>query len=188
MMACSRARKALCLARAAPLLLALLTCTATAAEKPAGSVPNPPAAAPPPVAPAGAQPSDAAQYCGNIANAAADARFAWQAKTLADLNKQLEQQIAALESKRAELEEWVKRRDELLAQAEDSVVAIYAKMRPEAAALQLASVDAETAAAVLAKLNSRTASAILNEMDPARAASLTSIMTAGGSPAEGKPS
>ena len=50
---------------------------------------------------------------------------------------------------------------------------IYARMRPDAAASQLAAMDEETAAAVLTKLNPRNASAILNEMPPARAARLT---------------
>ena len=49
---------------------------------------------------------------------------------------------------------------------------IYARMRPDAAALQLAALDEETAAAVLTKLEPRTASLILNEMDPAQAARL----------------
>lgn len=183
-------------------LFVLLPGAIAAAEKPAAAnppatVPSPLATAPsprsPPVTAAATAPaapqSDAQQYCGNIADAAADARFAWQAKTIADLNKQLDERIAALEAKRAELEDWLHKREDMLARAEDSVVAIYAKMRPEAAALQLATVDAETAVAVLAKLNSRTASAILNEMDPARAANLTSIMTdTAPAPVEGKSS
>jgi flagellar motility protein MotE (MotC chaperone) len=201
----SRAPGFLRVARAALVLLAALSADlSAAAEKPAaadqtsGVPPKPvaPAAVAPkavtaPVAasPAAAAQTDAQQYCANIANAAADARFAWQAKTITDLNKQLDDRIAGLEAKRAELEDWLHKRDEMLARAEDSVVAIYAKMRPEAAALQLATVEAVTAAAVLAKLNSRTASAILNEMDPARAANLTGIMTdTAPAPAEGKSS
>ena len=41
------------------------------------------------------RPSAARQYCVNIANAAADARFAWQKKTLADTEQELEKRIAA---------------------------------------------------------------------------------------------
>ena len=116
------------------------------------------------------------QYCANIADAAADARFAWQAETLADLEKELEARLAELEAKRAEYEDWLTRREEFLERAEEGLVAIYAKMRPDAAALQLASMGEQTAAAVLSKLNARTASAILNEMEPERAARLTTAM------------
>ena len=49
--------------------------------------------------------------------------------------------------------------------ADEGVIAIYAKMRPEAAAAQMAIMEDATAAALLAKLNPRVASSILNEMD-----------------------
>lgn len=121
--------------------------------------------------------SDAEQFCANIADAAADARFAWQAKTLKDLEAEVETATAALEAKRAELEDWVTRRDEFQKLAQQSVVDIYAKMRPEAAAAQLSALDERTAAAVLIKLNSRVASAILAEMDTPRAVSLAEVIS-----------
>ncbi|WP_246206206.1 MotE family protein [Propylenella binzhouense] len=121
--------------------------------------------------PAEAQ-SDADRYCRNIGDAAAEARVQWQAKRLREVEQEVEARIAALEAKRAELEAWVRRREALLASAEESVVAIYAKMRPDAAAQQLVTMDGGTAAAILAKLNARNASAILNEMAPERAAGL----------------
>jgi flagellar motility protein MotE (MotC chaperone) len=117
------------------------------------------------------------QYCANIADAAADARFAWQKQTLAGLEKEIEERIKVLERKRAEYEEWLRRRNEFLAKADESIVAIYSRMRPDAAALQLANMNDETAAAILAKLNPRNASAVLNEMEPARAAQLTNLLT-----------
>jgi flagellar motility protein MotE (MotC chaperone) len=117
------------------------------------------------------------QYCTNIADAAADARFAWQKQTLAALEKEIEGRIKVLEQKRAEYEEWLRRRNDLLAKADESVVAIYSRMRPDAAALQLANMNDDIAAAILAKLNPRSASAVLNEMEPARAAQLTNILT-----------
>ncbi|MBF9232618.1 MotE family protein [Microvirga sp. BT350] len=116
-------------------------------------------------------------YCANIADAAADARFAWQKETLASLEKQIEGRIKVLEEKRAEYEVWLKRRNEFLAKADEGVVAIYARMRPDAAALQLANMHDETAAAILTKLSPRNASAVLNEMEPARAAQLTNVIT-----------
>lgn len=128
------------------------------------------------------------QYCVNIANQAADARFAWQAKTINELEKEIDKRLAELEAKRAEYQEWAKQREEILAKASDHLVAIYAKMRADSAALQLAVLDDGIAAAVLSKLNARTASAILNEMEPGRAAQLAKAMAeaARGGPAPEK--
>ncbi|BAU89249.1 MgtE intracellular region [Methylorubrum populi] len=119
-------------------------------------------------------------YCANIADAAADARFAWQKEQLAAMERQVEERIKLLEEKRAEYEVWLKRRNEFLAKADESVVAVYAKMRPDAAALQLANMPDEAAAALLTKLNARTASAILSEMEAARAANLARAMSESG--------
>lgn len=116
-------------------------------------------------------------YCANIADAAADARYAWQKETLTALEKEIEGRIKVLEGKRAEYEEWLRKRNEFLAKADETVVAIYTRMRPDAAALQLANMHDEAAAAILAKLSPRNASAVLNEMEPARAAQLTGVLT-----------
>lgn len=116
-------------------------------------------------------------YCVNIADAAADARFALQKETLANMEKEIENRLKILEAKRAEYEEWLRRRNEVLEKADETVVSIYSRMRPDAAALQLTNMDDEIAAAVIAKLNPRTASAVMNEMEPARAAQLANIMT-----------
>lgn len=120
---------------------------------------------------------EANSYCVNIADAAADARFAWQKETLASLEKELEARIKVLEEKRAEYETWLKRRNEFLEKADETIVSIYSRMKPEAAAQQLVNMNEETAAAILMKLNPRAASSVLNEMEPARAALLTGIIT-----------
>jgi len=117
------------------------------------------------------------QYCTNIADAAADARFALQKQALADMEKEIEGRLKVLEAKRAEYEEWLRRRNEVLEKADETIVLIYSRMRPDAAALQLTNMDEEIAAAVIAKLNPRAASAVLNEMEPARAAQLANIIT-----------
>jgi flagellar motility protein MotE (MotC chaperone) len=121
-------------------------------------------------------PADILQFCANNLSAASDARIAWQAAKLTELETQVKKRIADLEAKRAEYVEWLKRRDEAMRKVEDDVVAIYAHMRPEAAAQQLAAMDDTVAAALLAKFNARVASAILNEMEPGRAARLTNAM------------
>jgi len=117
------------------------------------------------------------QFCANIADAAADTRFALQKQALADMEKEIESRIKVLEAKRAEYEEWLRRRNEVLEKADETVVSIYARMRPDAAALQLTNMDEEIAAAVIARLNPRVASAVLNEMEPARAAQLANVIT-----------
>jgi flagellar motility protein MotE (MotC chaperone) len=153
-----------------------------ATEVPASAPGLPANEAEPAVAPA--DEDNASQYCRNIANAAADARYLRQSDALAAMEKQLDERIAKLEAKRAEYEEWVKRREEFLAKADGAVVAIYSQMRPDAAAQQISVMEPEAAAAILSKLTPRTASAILNEMDATIAAELTNVM-AGLPPREG---
>jgi len=127
-------------------------------------------------APAAATPSPGQQYCVNIADTAADARFAWQKKTLGEIEQELDRRIALLEQRAKEYREWLARRDEFARKAQGTLVEIYSKMRPDAAASQLAVMDEETAAAVLTKLKPRMASAILNEMPPGPAARLTTTI------------
>jgi flagellar motility protein MotE (MotC chaperone) len=119
----------------------------------------------------------ARDYCTNIADAAADARFAWQKRTLLELEQEIAKRLALLEEKSAELQKWLARRDEFSKKAQAAVVTIYARMRPDAAAAQLVAMDEETAAAVLTKLDPRNASAILNEMEATQAARLTATIS-----------
>ncbi|HXF55708.1 MAG TPA: MotE family protein [Hyphomicrobiaceae bacterium] len=121
--------------------------------------------------------SAAQLYCANIADAAADARFAWQKKTLTEVQKEVEKSIARLEAKIAEYQKWLARRDEFSKKAQESLVNIYSRMRPDAAASQLVKLDEETAAALLLKLDPRIASTILNEIPPAQAARLASTIS-----------
>jgi flagellar motility protein MotE (MotC chaperone) len=116
------------------------------------------------------------QYCVNVADATADARYAWQQKTLADLERELDKRMVLLEAKAAETRDWLTRRDEFAKKARDGLVLIYARMRPDAAAAQLSAMDEETAAAVINRLDPRNASGIMSEMEPAKAARLTSII------------
>jgi len=120
--------------------------------------------------------SEIERFCSNIADAARDRRYALQAEELKQLQAGIDQRMKALDEKKAEYESWLKRREVFLARAEDSVVKIYAGMKPDAAAERLAIVNAELAAAILMKLDSRKAGVILNEMDQKAAATLTGIM------------
>jgi flagellar motility protein MotE (MotC chaperone) len=120
--------------------------------------------------------SEVERFCSNIADAARDRRYALQAAELKQLQSEVDKRIAALEEKRSEYEEWLKRRELFLARAEDGVVEIYSGMKPDAAAERLAGVNVELAAAILMKLEARKASVILNEMNEKAAAALTGIM------------
>lgn len=177
---------------------------ATEADAPAGAAAGakapaadaaPPAAAAPgsetaPPAPADAAPSKpgplealppdataAQQYCFNTGDAAADARFAWQAKKIKDMEAELEKRSQQLEAKTEEYKAWLARRDEFSRKAQEKLVGFYAKMRPDAAALQLTAMDEETAAALLTKLEPKVASLVMGEMDPVRAAKIASIIS-----------
>lgn len=119
----------------------------------------------------------AQQYCSNIADTATDARAAWQAKKIAEMEAELDKRIADLAVKTEEIKVWLARRDEFSKRAQEKLVGFYTRMRPDASALQLAAMDEETAAAVLTKLDTKVASAVMNEMDPARAARLAAIIS-----------
>ena len=116
------------------------------------------------------------RFCSNIADAARDQRYAIQAKELERLKGEIDERMKALEAKRLDYEQWLKRRDDFLAKIEDNVVKIYAKMKPDAAAERLAEVKIELAAGILMKLDPRQASTILNEMNSKAAATITGVM------------
>jgi flagellar motility protein MotE (MotC chaperone) len=120
--------------------------------------------------------SEVERFCSNIADAARDRRYALQAAELKQLQADIDTRMKALDAKTAEYETWLKRREVFLARAQDSVVKIYAGMKPDAAAERLAILNADLAAAILMKLDARKASVILNEMNGKAAAALTGIM------------
>jgi len=119
---------------------------------------------------------DIQRFCSNIADAARDRRYALQKMELETLQKDINDRIALLEERRVEYEEWLARRNDFLDKAENNLVDIYSRMRPDAAAERLAEVNVELAAGILMKLQARQAGIILNEMDSKAAATLTGIM------------
>ncbi len=120
--------------------------------------------------------SEVERFCSNIADAARDRRYALQAEELKKLQADVDQRIAALEEKRNEYETWLTRRELFLARAEENLVQIYSRMKPDAAAERLAELNVELASAILMKLDARKASVILNEMESKSAAELTRVM------------
>lgn len=138
--------------------------------------------------PKAAQPQTSGdQYCKNIGNAAADARFAWQKRTLSDTEKQVEKRVEELNAKIAEYQKWLARRDDFSRRAQSTITDIYAKMKPDAAAQQLAALDEETAAAVITKLSPKISSALMSEMDAKKAARLTAIIASSAKGPKGTP-
>lgn len=115
-------------------------------------------------------PSDVERYCSAIADPAKDARVAIQTQRLQALEVEVNAKIDALEAKRREYQDWMQQRQAFMDSTSAIMVDIYAKMKPDAAASQLATIDRDMAASVLTKLKSRTASTILSEM-PANVAS-----------------
>lgn len=120
--------------------------------------------------------TDVQRYCTNIADPAKDARAALQAKRLQDLEAEVSRKIDELEGKRREYQDWLGQRQAFFDSTSTIMLDIYAKMKPDAAAAQLAGLDRTAAASLLAKLKPRAASAILAEMPPPAAAAIGKII------------
>jgi flagellar motility protein MotE (MotC chaperone) len=160
----------------APMLLSvaaiLLACPATAQDGRKPESQKPKATADKPVADI-----EASRFCANVAPSIAEARIAWETKRLSELDAQVKQRLADLEKAEASVQEWVAKRDTNLKAASDNLVAIYAKMQPETAAVQIAAMDDQMAAAILGKLKPSAAGAILNEMEAERASKLAAFLS-----------
>jgi flagellar motility protein MotE (MotC chaperone) len=120
---------------------------------------------------------EASRFCANASPSIAEARIAWETRQLSELDAQVKQRLADLEKAEASVKEWVAKKDASLKAASDVLVAIYAKMTPEAAATQIAAMDDQMAAAILGKLKAGAAGAILNEMEADRASKLAVVLS-----------
>ncbi len=119
----------------------------------------------------------AQQYCFNTADSAADARFAWQQQKIKEMETELEKRAQVLQERTEEYKTWLARRDEFSRKAQDKLVAFYAKMKPDAAAQQIAAMDEDIAAALLMKLEPKVASLFLAEIEPTKAAKLAALIS-----------
>jgi flagellar motility protein MotE (MotC chaperone) len=120
---------------------------------------------------------DIQQYCANVAATAGAARVAKQERQLLELQQQVEKRVVELDAKRGELQALIDKYDGLVRKADDTIVGVYTRMKPDAAAAQIANLDEDSAAALLLQLKPKNASAILGEMDAARAALVTKKMS-----------
>jgi flagellar motility protein MotE (MotC chaperone) len=121
--------------------------------------------------------NEIARYCAVLAPKASEVRAAHQLRRLADLEREVQTELGRLDAKETAAREWVTKRESMLNQATTDVVAIYAKMAPDAAAAALAAMDEGEAAAVLTKLKPQAAGAILAEMQAEKAARLSSLIS-----------
>ena len=116
------------------------------------------------------------RFCGNVADAARERRYANQARELEALKADIDARIKQLEDKKAEYEKWMKLRQAFITQASETVVKIYGRMKPDAAAERLTELRTDLAAAILMKLDVKQSGLIMNEMKSDAAAKLTAIM------------
>jgi flagellar motility protein MotE (MotC chaperone) len=117
-------------------------------------------------------------FCGSIADAARDQRYALQKVELSKLQTQVNERIAVLEQRKGDYEIWLAKRNDFLAKAEAGLVDIYKKMKPDSAAAQMNLLDPNLVSAIIMKLKPSQASLILSEMEPKKAAMITAIMSA----------
>ncbi len=137
--------------------------------------------APKPVDPASSQ-DEIRQFCTNIADPARDQRYLLQKQDLEQLRADVDQRIATMDKRKAEYEDWLKRRNEFLKTADLGLVDIYKNMKPDAAAASLNDVKITVAAAIIMKLSARQSSLILAEMDAKKAAVITNIIASASDP------
>lgn len=120
--------------------------------------------------------SEVEQFCVNIADTAADTRYALQKRELEKLEANVAKRLELLNERIAEYKDWAVKRKKFAEMAKEKLVAIYSKMRTEAASEQIALMDNLTAASLIAKLPTKQASTILGEMDAKKAASIASTV------------
>ncbi|MGG6896293.1 MULTISPECIES: MotE family protein [Rhizobium] len=156
-----------CLATTA-MLLSLDTTVAQQAAKPV-------------VDPASSQ-DEIRQFCTNIADPARDQRYLLQKQDLEKLRGDIDQRIATMDKRKAEYEDWLKRRDDFLKTADLGLVDIYKNMKPDAAAASLNEVRTVVAAAIIMKLSPRQSSLILAEMDAKKAGVIANIIASASNP------
>ena len=93
------------------------------------------------------------------------------------LQAEVDDKLVMLEKRVAELRTWTERREKFLTRANESLIQIFQKMPPDAAALQLTEVGPGMAAAIISKLQPKYSSAIMTEMKPADAAKIAMVLT-----------
>jgi flagellar motility protein MotE (MotC chaperone) len=125
-----------------------------------------------------AQAAETQQYCANIAAAAEAVLIAQQKKQLAELEQQVQRRVQELETKRGELQEVVDKYEAFFHRTDETLISVYTRMKPDAAAAQIAKLDEEVAASLIVQLKPKNSSAIMGEMEPTHAALLSKKIAA----------
>jgi flagellar motility protein MotE (MotC chaperone) len=162
-MAFFRATSDTTMLRAATGILLLAAVAADANETPAAP-------------PANASLDEIQQYCSNVVDPARDRRYLLQKQELDKLKSDIDVRLKALDERKSEYQDWLKKREDFMAMARQDLVDIYKNMKPDAAAPLLAEVDIYVAAAILMKLKPQQSGLILAQMAPAKAAKLTGLI------------
>jgi flagellar motility protein MotE (MotC chaperone) len=119
-----------------------------------------------------AVPKEQQQFCTNIAASSETLRLERRRKELADLEAEVGKRLEALETRQNELRVLVDRLDAFERTASEALLGLYSRMKPDAAAAQIAELDEDLGAALVLQLKPKVSSAILGEMNSARAAAL----------------
>ena len=124
-------------------------------------------------------------YCANVAMGAETIRIARQQKLLTEIETEIKARIDALDAREKSLRALLDRIDGFEKKTGETLIAFYSKMKPDAAAAQIAELDVDIAASLLMKLSPKISSAILNEVEPTRGAVLVKRLASYRAP-EGK--
>lgn len=117
------------------------------------------------------------EYCANIAAAAEELRLERRRKELAELEKEVDVRLQALEKRQNELRATLDRLDAFEHKASEALVALYSGMKPESAAAHFSQLDDDVAAALILRMKSKISSPILAEMDAMRGAALVKVIS-----------
>ncbi len=122
------------------------------------------------------------QYCGTIVDAARDQRYLMQKQELEKLQADVNDRIKTLEVRKAEYEDWLKRREDFMEKAKAGLVDIYKTSKADEVAPQFDEMDISIAAAIIMRLPPRQSSQILSAMDAKKAAMVARIMASAANP------
>lgn len=126
------------------------------------------------------------QFCGNIVDAARDQRYLLQKQELEKLQSDVDARLSELENRKAEYQDWLKKRNDFLKKAKAGLVDIYKTSKADEAAAQFDEMDLGVAAAIIMQLPSRQSGLILSEMDAKKAAMVATIMSQAADPKTSK--
>jgi len=110
--------------------------------------------------------------CANVAASIEATRLEQKRRTLEELERNISTRLEALETRKNELKTQIEKIDAFEQRVNESLVAFYTGMKPDAAAAHIAELEDDTAAALLLRLKTRISAKILNEMTAARGAAL----------------